>query len=286
MPGNRVFRIDTGTASPLPGRDSSGRGLPRRRTMKVVKILLTLVVVVGVLGGAAYGAGRLVDHRHPGRVASTSDLPQAPASSAPSAAGVLPHVLDRPQLADAPGDRRHRGAEAGRAGPEGARPAAAPLPARLAAGDHHRGVRRGHGHRGQGLPGQARAAPQRRPRRSDVGPPHGDDVGTDPRRDVQRDAPGPDALRDRRPGPPGPGDPGAAAADRLVLRRRHRRLRLRDRDRDQGLPGQARHPGHRRRRPAHAGPAHRDDDGADRPPSSTTRRRRPASSTSAVSPVV
>src|SRR3954452_5524051 len=83
MPGNRVFRIDTGTASPLPGRDSSGRGLPRRRTMKVVKILLTLVVVVGVLGGAAYGAGRWVDHRHASRVASTSDLPESLASSSP-----------------------------------------------------------------------------------------------------------------------------------------------------------------------------------------------------------
>src|SRR6188472_335717 len=83
MPGNRVFRIDTGTASPLPGRDSSGCGLPRRRTMKVVKILLTLVIVVGVLGGAAYGAGRLVDHLHPARVASTSDLPETPAPSSP-----------------------------------------------------------------------------------------------------------------------------------------------------------------------------------------------------------
>jgi peptidoglycan hydrolase-like protein with peptidoglycan-binding domain len=51
--------------------------------MKVVKILLTLVVVVGVLGGAAYGAGRLVDHRHPGRVASATDLPETPATSSP-----------------------------------------------------------------------------------------------------------------------------------------------------------------------------------------------------------
>ena len=58
--------------------------------MKVLKIMLTLVVVVGLLGGAAYGAGRLVDHRHPGRVAATSDLPQTPASSAPSAPASSP----------------------------------------------------------------------------------------------------------------------------------------------------------------------------------------------------
>ena len=49
--------------------------------MKVVKTLLTLMLLVGVLGGAAYGVGRLVsDHRgHP--VASSTQLPESPTSS-------------------------------------------------------------------------------------------------------------------------------------------------------------------------------------------------------------
>jgi len=50
--------------------------------MKVVKALLTLVLVVGVLGGAAFAAGRAVahhDYTHP--VASSTELPGASASS-------------------------------------------------------------------------------------------------------------------------------------------------------------------------------------------------------------
>jgi peptidoglycan hydrolase-like protein with peptidoglycan-binding domain len=49
--------------------------------MKVVKTLLAMVLVVGMLGGAAYGAGRLVsDHRtHP--VASATDQPGSPTTS-------------------------------------------------------------------------------------------------------------------------------------------------------------------------------------------------------------
>lgn len=52
--------------------------------MKVVKTLLTLVLVAGVLGGAAYGAGQLVAQRHSDTVASSSDLPGAPESSQPT----------------------------------------------------------------------------------------------------------------------------------------------------------------------------------------------------------
>jgi peptidoglycan hydrolase-like protein with peptidoglycan-binding domain len=51
--------------------------------MKVFKTLLTLVLVIGVLGGAAYAGGRLLargDHR---TVAASSDLPGDPESSAP-----------------------------------------------------------------------------------------------------------------------------------------------------------------------------------------------------------
>ncbi|HET8663956.1 MAG TPA: peptidoglycan-binding protein [Nocardioides sp.] len=53
--------------------------------MKVVKTLLTLVLVVGVLGGAGYGAGRLLadnGSQHP--VASSTDLPRSPTTSSPS----------------------------------------------------------------------------------------------------------------------------------------------------------------------------------------------------------
>jgi hypothetical protein len=50
--------------------------------MKVVKTLLTLVLVVGLLGGAAYGAGRLIEHRNTDTVASSSTGgPKAPTSS-------------------------------------------------------------------------------------------------------------------------------------------------------------------------------------------------------------
>jgi len=49
--------------------------------MKVAKVLLTLVLVVGVLGGAAYAAGRAVaSHHYTHPVASSTQLPQAPTS--------------------------------------------------------------------------------------------------------------------------------------------------------------------------------------------------------------
>jgi peptidoglycan hydrolase-like protein with peptidoglycan-binding domain len=49
--------------------------------MKVVKTLLTVVLVVGVLGGAAYGAGKVVSHHGARTVATSSRLPAAPSSS-------------------------------------------------------------------------------------------------------------------------------------------------------------------------------------------------------------
>ena len=48
--------------------------------MKVVKTLLTMVLVVGVLGGAAYGAGRLVSHHRSHPVAASNEQP-SPSSS-------------------------------------------------------------------------------------------------------------------------------------------------------------------------------------------------------------
>ena len=58
--------------------------------MKVVKTLLTLVLVVGVLGGAAYGAGQLIQQRHTDTVASSTDGPEAPTSSSPSSPSSSP----------------------------------------------------------------------------------------------------------------------------------------------------------------------------------------------------
>jgi peptidoglycan hydrolase-like protein with peptidoglycan-binding domain len=52
--------------------------------MKLVKTLLTVVLVVGLLGGAAYGAGQLVTQRHSDTVASSSDLPGAPDTTHPT----------------------------------------------------------------------------------------------------------------------------------------------------------------------------------------------------------
>ena len=62
--------------------------------MKVVKTLLTLVLVVGVLGGAAYGIGRLASghgSQHP--VASSTDLPGSPTTSSPSTPSSSPSSL-------------------------------------------------------------------------------------------------------------------------------------------------------------------------------------------------
>jgi peptidoglycan hydrolase-like protein with peptidoglycan-binding domain len=59
--------------------------------MKVVKALLTLVLVAGVLGGAAYGLGRVVTHRQTDTVASSSQLPGAPAAS-PSSPSATPAI--------------------------------------------------------------------------------------------------------------------------------------------------------------------------------------------------
>jgi peptidoglycan hydrolase-like protein with peptidoglycan-binding domain len=54
--------------------------------MKVVKTLLTMVLVVGMLGGAAFGAGRLVNDRRSHPVASSTRQPAAPTSSPTSPA--------------------------------------------------------------------------------------------------------------------------------------------------------------------------------------------------------
>jgi peptidoglycan hydrolase-like protein with peptidoglycan-binding domain len=51
--------------------------------MKVAKTLLMLVLVVGALGGSAYGAGRLVAHHGRQTVASSSSLPESPDRSRP-----------------------------------------------------------------------------------------------------------------------------------------------------------------------------------------------------------
>jgi peptidoglycan hydrolase-like protein with peptidoglycan-binding domain len=51
--------------------------------MKVVKTLLTLVLVIGVLGGAAYGVGRAVQDRGSHPVASSSEQPDVPPSTQP-----------------------------------------------------------------------------------------------------------------------------------------------------------------------------------------------------------
>jgi hypothetical protein len=78
--------------------------------MKVVKTLLTLVLVVGVLGGAAYGAGRLLadnGSQHP--VASSTDLPRSPTTSSPSTPSSSPTSPTSPAWCGGPLRRRAPG---------------------------------------------------------------------------------------------------------------------------------------------------------------------------------
>jgi peptidoglycan hydrolase-like protein with peptidoglycan-binding domain len=70
--------------------------------MKVLKILLTLVLVIGVLGGAAYAGGRLVNDHHRRTVASSGDLPGAPASSTPSSPTSSPTSPSTPSTPTTP----------------------------------------------------------------------------------------------------------------------------------------------------------------------------------------
>ena len=90
----------------------------------------------------------------------------------------------------------------------------------------------------------------------------------------------PDPARRGGPGPRRARARGPAAADRLVLRRRRRHLRRPDPRGRLRVPGQARHPRHRRGRPAHPRPARRHDQRADRrrarQPQARPGRRRPA----------
>jgi peptidoglycan hydrolase-like protein with peptidoglycan-binding domain len=51
--------------------------------MKVIKVVLTLLLVVGVLGGTAYAAGRVVSDRGSHSAASPAQTPEAPTSSQP-----------------------------------------------------------------------------------------------------------------------------------------------------------------------------------------------------------
>ncbi len=187
MPGNRVFRIDTGTASPLPGRTVSGHGLPRRRTMKVVKTLLTLVL------------RRRRARRCGVRRRSAGDRPpRAPGRVVHSAARVAGVVADPPSSSPSspsstPTHHAPVAADVLKPGTQG--PQVRELQQRLfqlawlpetttgvydaATASAVKGFQGKHGLRRTGVLDDA-----------DLGPPQGDDQHADPRRDVQRAAPG------------------------------------------------------------------------------------------------
>jgi peptidoglycan hydrolase-like protein with peptidoglycan-binding domain len=58
--------------------------------MKVIKVVLTMLLVVGVLGGTAYAAGRVVSDRGSHSAASPAQTPTTPTSSQPTAPSTSP----------------------------------------------------------------------------------------------------------------------------------------------------------------------------------------------------
>jgi peptidoglycan hydrolase-like protein with peptidoglycan-binding domain len=74
--------------------------------MKVLKTLLTLVLVIGVLGGAAYAGGRLLNDHDQRNVASSGDLPGEPTSSTSSSPTTSPTSPSSPS-SSSPSPTRH-----------------------------------------------------------------------------------------------------------------------------------------------------------------------------------
>jgi peptidoglycan hydrolase-like protein with peptidoglycan-binding domain len=77
--------------------------------MKVFKTLLTLVVVIGVLGGTAYAGGRYLRDRDQRTVASSSDLPGGAGASEPSSPTSSPAVPSAPTSPSSTATRRADG---------------------------------------------------------------------------------------------------------------------------------------------------------------------------------
>ncbi len=157
--------------------------------MKVFKTLLVLVLVAGVLGGAAYAGGRLLRDDKPDTVASSSGLPGSPSSSTPSSPTTSPSSPDSPTSSathEAPvvDDVLKPGAKGTQVRELQQRLfQLAWLP------ETTTGVYDGRDRRGrEGLPGQARPDPHGRPRPEDLAAATRDDHHAEPRRDVQRDA--------------------------------------------------------------------------------------------------
>jgi peptidoglycan hydrolase-like protein with peptidoglycan-binding domain len=70
--------------------------------MKVLKILLTLVLVIGVLGGAAYAGGRLLKDHDQRSVASSGNLPGGPSSTTPPSSTTSPTSPTSPSSPSSP----------------------------------------------------------------------------------------------------------------------------------------------------------------------------------------
>ena len=78
--------------------------------MKVLKIMLTLVLVIGVLGGAAYAGGRLLNDHDQRAVASSGNLPGGPSSSTPTSPRTSPNSPSSPSSPGSPSSSpTHRG---------------------------------------------------------------------------------------------------------------------------------------------------------------------------------
>ena len=220
--------------------------------MRVVKTLLSLVLVAGLVAGAAYGAGAVLRH-HDQRTVAAGDHPDDGAASDPATSAPTPGSPTTPPSTPS--------------GP----PSPAPVREVMQPGARGTQVRelQARLHQLAWLPetttgvydGATVAAVKGFQAKHGLAR-----TGVLDRRTWQRvialtDRPGHDAmfnvlhpgttsLRPRRPRLVGPRPAGPPRADRVVRRRRHRQLRRRDRRRGQGLPGQAGHPGHRRRGPS------------------------------------
>jgi hypothetical protein len=146
--------------------------------MKVFKTLLTVVLVVGVLGAAAYGGGYLIRHHDQTRASASPGTstpqvdPATPSSPAtdPTPPPTAPSTHHAPAPVLSPGAKGTEVRELQQRLFQ-----LAWLPENL-----HRGVRRRHGQRGPGLPGQARAEGDRRRGPSYLAAAGGDDRAADP----------------------------------------------------------------------------------------------------------
>ncbi len=221
--------------------------------MRALRVVLLTLLTVGLLGAAAFGA--VVVLQPDGEPRAATDSPMGQPEESPDVPSETPSPSDEPSETPKPEFRLDSGDRGVKVRELQSRLHQLDWLPELTTGKYDARDPRG----SERLPGQAPPEGHRRRRRADLAATGRDDQDAHARPALQRPAPRPRHPRGRCRRRAGARPPGPPGLDRVAVRRRDRHVRRRDGRGGPRLPGEARDPGHRQGRPAHAGPAARDD---------------------------